>query len=79
MMDTPDNLRRAAFDGEVIDVEFAVASIRRTWRRSRRSGSSSARPKKWSRADGGSWSATPTSREGEISATLDRAGLPSSR
>jgi ABC-2 type transport system ATP-binding protein len=76
MMDTPDNLRRAAFDGEVIDVEFArkvdpaelapVAALGIVIGTPEAIG-----PRQWrivvSDAD---------LAQGEISATLNRAGLP---
>jgi ABC-2 type transport system ATP-binding protein len=76
MVDTPDNLRRAAFDGEVIDVEFArriapadlapVAALGIVI-----GPPEEVEPRRWrivvSDAD---------LAEGEISATLDRAGLP---
>jgi ABC-2 type transport system ATP-binding protein len=76
MVDTPDNLRRAAFDGEVIDVEFArrvapadlapVAALGIVI-----GAPEELEPRRWrivvSDAD---------LAQGEISAALDRAGLP---
>jgi ABC-2 type transport system ATP-binding protein len=76
MIDTPDNLRRAAFDGEVIDVEFsqrvAPADLAPVAALGIVIGApEEVEPRRWrivvSDAD---------KAEGEISATLNQAGLP---